>query len=126
MTSDSSARRDSLENADRCARRKAGTATNSRFWNWLAVPGLPPPKGFRISADYPSVRGGMPEMETKNFGQISFEPDSELEFPTGLPGFDSRRRFVAVRFAESDPLVFLQSLADPEFYSITLQILAPD
>src|ERR1035438_7865882 len=33
--------RDSLENADRCARRKAGTATNSRLWNWLAVPGLP-------------------------------------------------------------------------------------
>ena len=22
-------------------RRKTGTATNSRFWNWLAVPGLP-------------------------------------------------------------------------------------
>jgi hypothetical protein len=22
--------------------RKAGTATNSRLWNWLAVPGLPP------------------------------------------------------------------------------------
>src|ERR1035438_44349 len=33
--------RDSLENAGRCARRKAGTATNSRLWNWLAVPGLP-------------------------------------------------------------------------------------
>jgi hypothetical protein len=33
--------KDSLENADRCARRKAGTATNSRLWNWLAVPGLP-------------------------------------------------------------------------------------
>src|SRR5664279_5714629 len=33
--------RDSPENADRCARRKTGTATNSRFWNWLAVPGLP-------------------------------------------------------------------------------------
>jgi hypothetical protein len=30
-----------FENADRCARRKAGTATNSRLWNWLAVPGLP-------------------------------------------------------------------------------------
>jgi hypothetical protein len=22
-------------------RRKTGTATNSRLWNWLAVPGLP-------------------------------------------------------------------------------------
>src|ERR1035441_9994456 len=35
--------RDSLENADRCARRKTGTATNSRLWNWMAVPGLPTP-----------------------------------------------------------------------------------
>src|ERR1035438_2958054 len=24
-----------------CARRKTGTATNSRLWNWMAVPGLP-------------------------------------------------------------------------------------
>ena len=29
--------------AKRCAHRKAGTATNSRLWNWLAVPGLPTP-----------------------------------------------------------------------------------
>jgi adenosylhomocysteine nucleosidase len=28
---------------DSCARRKTGTATNSRLWNWLAVPGLPTP-----------------------------------------------------------------------------------
>ena len=68
----------------------------------------------------------MPVMETKNFGQISFEPDSELEFPSGLPGFDSRRRFVAVRFAESDPLVYLQSLEDPELCFITMPILAVD
>src|ERR1035438_4398876 len=27
--------------SSRCARRKTGTATNSRLWNWLAVPGLP-------------------------------------------------------------------------------------
>jgi putative selenate reductase len=26
---------------DSCVRRKTGTATNSRLWNWLAVPGLP-------------------------------------------------------------------------------------
>ena len=65
-------------------------------------------------------------METKHFGQISFEPDSELEFPGGLPGFDSRRRFVAVRFVESDPLVYLQSLEDPDLCFITMPILAVD
>lgn len=65
-------------------------------------------------------------METKNLGKISFEPESELEFPCGLPGFDSRKRFVAVRFVESDPLVYLQSLEDPGLCLITMPILAVD
>src|SRR5215831_6941511 len=94
-----------------------------------ARPPRPPeicPKGFPNSADHPAVRGGMPVMETKNFGKISFEPDSELEFPGGLPGFDSCRRFVAVRFVKSDPLVYLQSLEDPGLCFITMPILAVD
>ena len=65
-------------------------------------------------------------METKNFGKISFEPESELDFPCGLPGFDERRRFVAVRFVESDPLIYLQSLEDPDLCFITMPILAVD
>ena len=68
----------------------------------------------------------MPFMETKHFGQISFEPDSELEFPGGLPGFEDRGRFVAVRFLESDPLIYLQSLEDPDLCFITMPILAVD
>ena len=63
-------------------------------------------------------------METKNFGKLSFEPESELEFPSGLPGFESRKRFVAVTFVESDPLVYLQSLEDPALCFITMPILA--
>jgi flagellar assembly factor FliW len=65
-------------------------------------------------------------METKNFGKISFEPESELEFPCGFPGFDSRKRFVAVGFVESDPLVYWQSLEDPTLCFITMPILAVD
>jgi flagellar assembly factor FliW len=65
-------------------------------------------------------------METKNFGKLSFEPESELEFPSGLPGFESRKRFVAVTFVESDPLVYLQSLEDPALCFITMPILAAD
>ena len=65
-------------------------------------------------------------METKNFGTISFEPESELEFPRGLPGFDSRKRFVAVRFVESDPLVYLQSLEDPDLCFITAPVQTVD
>ena len=65
-------------------------------------------------------------METKNFGKLCYEPDSELEFPTGLPGFESRRRFVAVSFAASDPLVYLQSLDDADLCFITMPILLVD
>lgn len=63
-------------------------------------------------------------MHTKNFGPIRYEADSELRFPAGLPGFDERKRFVAVRFVESDPLVYLQSLEDPDLCFITMPVLA--
>ena len=68
----------------------------------------------------------MPVMQTKNFGAISYQADSEVEFPRGLPGFDHRRRFVALRFVESDPLVYLQSLEDPALCFITMPVLAVD
>ena len=65
-------------------------------------------------------------MQTKNFGTIDYQRESEVEFPRGLPGFDDRRRFVAVRFVESDPLVYLQSLEDPALCFITMPVLAVD
>ena len=68
----------------------------------------------------------MPVIETKNFGKITFEPESELEFPGGLPGFESRKRFVAATFVDSDPLIYLQSLEDPDLCFITMPILAVD
>jgi flagellar assembly factor FliW len=68
----------------------------------------------------------MPELQTKNFGNISIEPDSELSFPAGFPGFEERRRFVALTFAETNPLVYLQSLEQPDLCFITLPILAAD
>jgi flagellar assembly factor FliW len=68
----------------------------------------------------------MPSVQTQYFGVISYEPDSALEFPRGLPGFEERHRFVALRFADSQPLVFLQSLEDPGVCFITLPVLVVD
>jgi len=68
----------------------------------------------------------MPVLETKHFGKLSYETTSELEFPVGLPGFDDRKRFVAVRLVESDPLIYLQSMEDPALCFITMPILAAD
>ena len=68
----------------------------------------------------------MPDFETTSFGRISYEPEWAIEFPSGLPGFEDRRRFAAVKFEQSAPLVFLQSLEDPALCFITLPILAVD
>jgi len=68
----------------------------------------------------------MPSLETKNFGTLPYDPESTLEFPQGLPGFDERRLFIAVQLPDRRPLVFLQSLEDPGLCFLTLPILTID
>jgi flagellar assembly factor FliW len=68
----------------------------------------------------------MQSFETANFGKLSYERDSALVFPCGLPGFEDRRLFLILNFEDSKPLVFLQSLEDPGLCFITLPILAVD
>ncbi|PWU08122.1 MAG: flagellar assembly protein FliW [Terriglobia bacterium] len=68
----------------------------------------------------------MPCFHTQNFATISYETDSVLEFPRGLPGFEERRRFLALQFADSAPLVFLQSLEDSGLCFITMPVLVLD
>lgn len=61
----------------------------------------------------------MPVMNTERWGTIAYEPGAEIEFPRGLPGFETRRRFVAVHQPASHPLVFLQSLEEPGLCFLT-------
>lgn len=68
----------------------------------------------------------MSSLETKHFGQLPEKPEMQFEFPLGLPGFDERRRFVPLRFEHSDPLIFLQSLEDPDLCFITVPVLVLD
>ncbi|HUB82522.1 MAG TPA: flagellar assembly protein FliW [Bryobacteraceae bacterium] len=68
----------------------------------------------------------MPEIDTTNFGTISFAPESIFEFPNGLPGFDERRRFLPVQNPRTAPLLFLQSLEDPALCFTTLPIWVVD
>jgi flagellar assembly factor FliW len=68
----------------------------------------------------------MPSFDTNNFGTVAYEPDSVVEFPSGLPGFEQRRGFLAMEFADTKPLIFLQSLEDPDLCFITLPVLAVD
>src|SRR6516164_2089762 len=64
----------------------------------------------------------MPSFHTKNFGVISYSNDAVVEFRDGLPGFDSLRQFLALQFEDSRPLVFLQSLEDPELCFLTFPV----
>jgi len=68
----------------------------------------------------------MPVLETQNFGAISFEPDSVIEFPRALPGFEERHRFLPVQIPLTAPLVFLQSVDEPSLCFPTLPVLAVD
>jgi flagellar assembly factor FliW len=68
----------------------------------------------------------MPCFRTKNFAAISYETDATVEFPNGLAGFEERRLFLALQFEDSAPLVFLQSLEDPDLCFITLPVLVVD
>jgi flagellar assembly factor FliW len=68
----------------------------------------------------------MPSFDTQNFGNVDYEANSTVEFPKGLPGFEDRRRFVALTFPDTHPLVFLQSLEERNLCFITLPVLSID
>jgi len=68
----------------------------------------------------------MPTVETKHFGTVEYEEESALEFPAGLPGFEERRRFVALCSPDTQPLIFLHSLEDPGLCFLTLPVLVVD
>jgi flagellar assembly factor FliW len=68
----------------------------------------------------------MASFDSTNFGKLTYEPDSIVEFPNGLPGFEKRQSFLALTFPHTQPLVFLQSLEDAGLCFITLPVLSID
>jgi flagellar assembly factor FliW len=49
---------------------------------------------------------------TARFGEVSYAGADVIEFPWGIPGFASLRRFLALSLAEQPNFVWLQSLED--------------
>jgi flagellar assembly factor FliW len=70
----------------------------------------------------------MPLAKTTYFGDLDYLPESYIEFPFGIPGFDSHTRFLFVEQPQSHPLVFVQSLSAPDlcFIAVPVQIIDPD
>jgi flagellar assembly factor FliW len=64
----------------------------------------------------------MPLVETKYFGTMAYAEESVFDFPFGLPAFEDQRRFVLIETPPSAPLVFLQSLNQPELCFLALPI----
>lgn len=62
----------------------------------------------------PSVLTGNSVVRSRWLGEIESDPQSELCFPAGLPGFENERMMLPVEIPAQRPLVYLQSLRDPE------------
>jgi flagellar assembly factor FliW len=52
----------------------------------------------------------MPLLQTRDFGEIYYDPAAEIAFPCGIPGFDDQRRFVLIERPALAPLLLLQSM----------------
>jgi flagellar assembly factor FliW len=58
--------------------------------------------------------------QTRYFGPVEYNEESVLVFPDGIPAFEQERRFLAIRQPLNEPLVFLQSLTNPDLSFVTL------
>jgi flagellar assembly factor FliW len=70
--------------------------------------------------------GGMQSVDTKYFGTLPYREESVFDFPLGLPSFENEKRFVPIELPEHAPLLFLQSLNQPELCFLTFPILVVD
>lgn len=68
----------------------------------------------------------MPKCETRYFGTIAFDEPAVIAFPAGLPGFAHCRRFLPLEDPSRKPLIFLQSLEEPNLCFLALPIAAVD
>jgi flagellar assembly factor FliW len=67
---------------------------------------------------------GVQRCQTRYFGPVEYEEDSVVVFPDGIPAFERERRFVAIRQPLNEPLIFLQSLTNPDLSFVTLPAAA--
>lgn len=61
-------------------------------------------------------------------GDIEWDCGCELFLPAGLPGFENERRMIPVEVPVQRPLVFLQSLDNPDtcFVSLPVRTICPE
>jgi flagellar assembly factor FliW len=68
----------------------------------------------------------MADFVTRRFGEIHIDDRDVIQFPAGLPGFESHTRFTLIAPQAASPLLFLQSLDSPELCFLTTPVDAVD
>jgi flagellar assembly factor FliW len=68
----------------------------------------------------------MPQCETKYFGTVSYDPQTVITFPAGLPAFENHTHFLPIEDAARLPFVFLQSLEEARLCFLTLPVTVLD
>jgi flagellar assembly factor FliW len=63
-------------------------------------------------------------VETKYFGKAQYTELAVISFPAGLPGFDHLREFLCIEQPGLRPLVYLQSLTEPQICFLSLPVRA--
>ncbi len=71
-------------------------------------------------------QGDMPSIATKYFGHMEYDEALCFEFPWGLPAFDEERCFLPLEMPDHEPLLFLQSAANPDLCFIALPVMVVD
>ncbi len=64
----------------------------------------------------------MPELHTAEFGVVTYEQQSILRFPAGLPAFEDEREFLLIEKPETAPILFLQSLKTTGLAFLTIPV----
>lgn len=64
----------------------------------------------------------MAEIDTRQFGTLTYSPDEVIHFAAGLPGFELQQDFLLHQEPTMGPFVFLQSLTDPNLSFVTLPV----
>ena len=68
----------------------------------------------------------MPQCQTKYHGEMNYDERAALHFPRGVFGFETETRFLTIEQPALRPLVFLQSLSNPELCFISLPVFVVD
>jgi flagellar assembly factor FliW len=67
-------------------------------------------------------------IDSQWLGKVELDPQCELYFPSGLPGFEDERSIVPIEIPAQRPLVYLQSAANAGicFVALPVFVIKPD